>query len=143
MSISEIENRFQLIREELMDEYDDPECDDEDDLNRESEKVYKERFGIDYHDDLEKAFVQFLIDEGYFELRHIDGVGWCGLYRFAFTVGLVTGMNEYGYVGRYCYENLSDAKEALKEWNGKNDPSGPWIKYKGEGGERVNENYIK
>lgn len=142
-SIKEIEDRFQLIREELMNNYDDPECDDEDDLNRAAENVYKLRYGKTYDWDLDNAFLNFLKKEGYFELKHIDNVGWCGLYRFAFTIGLVIGMNKYGYVGRYCYEHLSDAKEALKEWDGKNDPSGPWIKYKGEGGERVNENYTK
>ena len=81
---------------------------------------------------------KFLKNEGYFQITEVPEVGVCALYRFLFTVGLVVSINEIGYRGRYCYENLSDAKEALDIWDGQGDPPGPWIKYKGEGGERLN-----
>lgn len=83
---------------------------------------------------------KLLTNEGYTNLRYIDGVGWCGLYRFIFTTGLCIGLDDVGYKGRYCYPTHLDASEALKEWDGTNDPSGNWIKYKGEGGERSNQN---
>jgi hypothetical protein len=76
--------------------------------------------------------------EGYFEIREIDGAGVCCLKRFMFTVGLVWGADESGYIGRWCYANLADAKDALMNWNGEKDPPGPWIKYKGIDGERCN-----
>ena len=75
-------------------------------------------------------------DQGYFDLREVPNYGLCGLHRFAFTVGLVVGIDEHSYVGRYCYQSLMDARVALAVWDGVDDPSGEWIKYKGAGGER-------
>ncbi len=80
----------------------------------------------------------FLETEGYYEIREIPGRGLCGLRDFIFTTGLVIGMNEDLYYGRYCYSNKEDALKALNEWNGEGDPEGPWIKYKGMPGERSN-----
>ncbi len=76
--------------------------------------------------------------EGYMFLTEIPGRGLCGLYRFLFTTGLVIGIDQIGYKGRYCYSERSDALYALSHWDGTDDPPGPWIKYKGEGGERSN-----
>lgn len=67
---------------------------------------------------------------GYRELREINGV-LCGLCRFAFTTGLVVGLDDVGYERRYCYEHAADAALALQEWSGEGHPSGPWIKLKG------------
>jgi hypothetical protein len=78
--------------------------------------------------------------EGYQNVRSVPGRGVCGLYRFAFTTGLVIGIDDIGYYGRYCYSNRQDALEALEKWDGQGDPEGPWIKYKGDGGERSNPN---
>jgi hypothetical protein len=55
-----------------------------------------------------------------------------------FTVGLIYGLDKYGYKGRWCYGENLEAKVALNEWDGTGDPPGLWIKYKGIGGERVN-----
>lgn len=80
-------------------------------------------------------------DQLLIETREINGRR-CGLYRFIFTVGLILdydpGNHFELYSGRYCYEHLADAKEALHAWDGAVDPPGPWIKYKGNGGERSN-----
>lgn len=81
-----------------------------------------------------------LEQEGYFDLKIISERGICGLIRMLYTVGLVIGINNIGYYGRYCYKNLADAKEALNKWDGNGDPEGPWIKYKGVGGEKPNIN---
>jgi len=85
---------------------------------------------------MEKEFIKRLESEGYTDVRYIEGRGYSGLMRFAFTVGLVFGCNHIGYTGRYCYHNRKEALTALESWDGKEDPSGEWIKYKGEGGER-------
>jgi hypothetical protein len=82
--------------------------------------------------------IEYLKSEGYYEIREIPGIGVCGLRKFIFTTGLVIGMDENLYYGRYCYAKESDASKALKEWDGKGDPSGPWIKYKGSPEERSN-----
>jgi hypothetical protein len=80
----------------------------------------------------------YLETEGYSEIKEIPGKGICGLKDFIFTTGLIIGMTEIGYLGRYCYPSESEALDALNKWNGEGDPSGPWIKYKGSPGERSN-----
>lgn len=75
---------------------------------------------------------------GYQAAREVPGHGICALARMVYTVGLVVGINELGYRGRYCYHSLAEARKALGEWNGRNDPPGNWIKFKGEGGDRPN-----
>lgn len=86
--------------------------------------------------------IKHLEAEGFTHIRVINGK-ICGIKRFIFTTGLVIGLDDVGYVGRYCYENHSDAVAALNEWNGNGDPNGDWIKYKGQGGERSNPNAPK
>ena len=81
--------------------------------------------------------------EGYYNIKAVPGNGVCALFKFAFTTGLVIGIDDIGYHGRYCYSNRQDAIDALNSWDGQGDPSGNWIKYKGEGGERSNPNYEK
>lgn len=65
--------------------------------------------------------IEYLKTEFYFELREIPGRGICGLQRMAFTVGLFYNIDQYTYEGRY-------------------DPSGPWIKHKGYMKEYSNPN---
>lgn len=79
---------------------------------------------------------KLLEKEGYFNIREIPTRGICGLSQFSFTCGLVIQMDEESYQGRYCYATLSEAKEAIENWNGEGDPPGNWIKYKGVGGDR-------
>jgi len=74
---------------------------------------------------------------GYLDARQVFGRGWCGLQWQLFTVGLVIGLHKHGYVGRYCYPTLADARAALRGWDGSGDPAAGWIKYKGRGGERA------
>lgn len=83
-----------------------------------------------------------LTNEGYHHLRVIEGRGICGLREFIFTIGLCEGLDNTGFSGRYCYEksHVLHAFIGLNNWDGKDDPPGPWIKYKGERGEYTNEN---
>ena len=83
-----------------------------------------------------KKLIKSLEEQGYFAIKELPDGTLCGLCRFAFTIGLMIGLDETGYYGRYCYSNLSDAREALISYLGEGDPTGPWIKYKGTGGER-------
>lgn len=69
--------------------------------------------------------------DGYFHIREIPYRGICGLMRMAFTVGLFYGLDETGYRGRYCYDNLREAMGAIDSWKGAGDPPGEWIKHKG------------
>lgn len=79
---------------------------------------------------------EFLEKEGFTQLREVEGRGICGIMRFMFTVGLVYGLDTTGYKGRWCYDNAIEPIAALSIWDGKDDPIGNWIKYKGEDGER-------
>lgn len=60
----------------------------------------------------------------------------CGLKDMLLTTDLFVGLSISGYTGRYSYERRQDAEKAISSWDGTGDPPGPWIKYKGEGGER-------
>jgi hypothetical protein len=89
----------------------------------------------------EEVTIEEIQAEGYFDVVQIPERGYCGLIFMMFTVGLAWNIDKVGYSGRYCYPNLLEARVALKEWDGKGDPSGNWIKYKGRGGERSNPNF--
>lgn len=83
---------------------------------------------------IDKKLVEELNDQGYFMILERPNRGICGLFHMAYTIGLVYGMDESGYEGRYCYHNLADAVSALVNWNGDGDPDDPhWIKHKGLG----------
>lgn len=78
-----------------------------------------------------EALKNQLVHEDYFGFKYIEGKGLCGLRRFLYTTGLCIGLTRWSFEGRYCFENLADAREALDKWDGEGDPSGDWIKYKG------------
>lgn len=71
------------------------------------------------------------IEEDYLYLCCNPKRGICGIMRMAFTVGLFYNITEADYEGRYCYRTMAEAVEALKEWDGNDDPPGDWIKHKG------------
>lgn len=81
-----------------------------------------------------------IVDLGYSAPRKLPTGEWAALTRFAFTVGLIVGIDAYGnYRARWCFEVPRDALIAPETWNGEGDPPGPWIKYKGHpGGDRSN-----
>jgi len=73
--------------------------------------------------------------EGYEHVRQLPDGRLIGIMAQLFTTGLVVGLHLIGYAGRYCYERRADAVEACAAWDGLGHPMGPWVKYKGEGGE--------
>ena len=81
---------------------------------------------------------EFLERQGYKCVRQMKDRRWIGLdCTFIYTTGLVVGLNEFGYDYRYCYEKYRDALIAVSQYEGEGDPIGPWIKRKGEGGEKM------
>lgn len=80
---------------------------------------------------------QDAIDQGYIAVTNIHGRGLCGISPMLFTVGIVVGITEDSYVGRYCYPSMEQAVKGLIEWDGVGDPPGEWIKWKGAGGDRA------
>jgi hypothetical protein len=83
---------------------------------------------------------EYLGENGYFNLKVVEGRGICGLQKFIYTVGLCYGIDDIGYKGRYCYEHkyAMDAALAIAIWDGEEDPAGRWLKYKGNRGEYQN-----
>jgi hypothetical protein len=79
----------------------------------------------------------FLTEQGYTHLRRLPDGRLCGLMSFIFTSGLMVGLSYDGYLLRYCFEHEEDALQALESWDGHDDPSGPWIKAKGAGKDRL------
>lgn len=87
---------------------------------------------------------KLLVELDYYDIHDIPGRGRCGLFRFAFTTGLVYGISKDGmcYEGRYCYPNNIDAHTAIRSWDGIKDPQDDcWVKHKGWVGEWSNPLY--
>lgn len=59
----------------------------------------------------------------------------CGLYRFAFSTGLLADMYDTGYGERWCYHTMAEAKLALEEWDGVDEPTG-WHRHVSSGRRR-------
>lgn len=94
----------------------------------------------------EQKFIDRLIHyENYYKVKYIEELGYCGLQRFIFTVGLCYGVDETGIEGRYCYSNFMDAVIAFDNWNEENPipQDKDWIKHKGKSGEWSNPNKEK
>jgi hypothetical protein len=83
---------------------------------------------------LEKFFKEL----GFEGVKYIQGKGYCGVQKYAFTYGLVYNIDITGYQGRYCYPNKFNALAALQIWDGQGDPPGLWIKHKGDGIDKTN-----
>lgn len=79
--------------------------------------------------------IQIAEKHGYTHVKLLP-CGATGIHKFMYTTAIVTGIDDDGYYGRYCYKTLEQAVEALNQYSGIGDPSGPWIAYKGHGGER-------
>lgn len=89
-----------------------------------------------------------LESDGFFQLKVVEGRGICGLYAFIFTTGLCEGIATNGFdswEGRWCYPHAyaNDALLALILWDGKEDPKGRWLKYKGKKAEYDNPKLIE
>ena len=65
----------------------------------------------------------------------------CAVKQFNFTTAIVVGLDDVGYQRRYCYEHRGDAQAALAVWDGREHPSGPWIKCKGAGIDLLNPDF--
>ena len=84
----------------------------------------------------EKELENFLTFEGYYDIKLL-GDNRVGLRDYLYTCSIVVGLSEVSYEGRYCYSSHKEASSSLSMWDGKDDPPGKWIKYKGRGGERL------
>lgn len=54
----------------------------------------------------------------YSDVREVPTRGICGLQRFMYTIGICVDLDYMGMKGRICYDNWTDAKAFLEEWDG-------------------------
>ena len=81
---------------------------------------------------LSNEFLHFLTEEnGYTYIKVIEDRGVCAIQRFTFTTAIVYGIDDSGYVGRFCFHTKKEALDSFNLWDGKEDPYGDWIKHKG------------
>jgi hypothetical protein len=66
---------------------------------------------------MNSEFEKFLTEEGYTNVRVIDGV-ICATLRFIYTVGVCYGLDSTGYRGRFCFDSQQNAELFLKDWDG-------------------------
>lgn len=82
----------------------------------------------------ELAFVRYLRDNGYTDIKLTN----CGLYgciaKFMFTHAILLGRvgNFHTYDDRWCYSTYEQAKAALDEWDIRDEPRG-WIRHPATG----------
>ena len=68
--------------------------------------------------------------EGYYHIRELP-TGVAALRDYLNTCDIVFGIKGTAYTRRYSYGSKYHAEQALDNWNGTGDPSGPWLKCKG------------
>lgn len=74
---------------------------------------------------------RMLLENGYEHFRMLQGRA-IGICKFAFTWGVVFGIDEVGYERRYCFQHRADAQAAYDAIGDYDDHLiGPWIKCKG------------
>jgi hypothetical protein len=84
--------------------------------------------------------INFLIEQGYTDLRVLPDGRIIGISKFMYTYGLMVNLNEYGYDERFCYTDYPTAIAAVNTWDGCGDPPYNWVKAKGLV-ERSNPNF--
>lgn len=86
-----------------------------------------------YESEIDKNLVDKFKIEGIFNITETDH-GYCGLMKFAFTYGIIVGINSTGYERRYCYPSFETAMVGYAKWllTQEYDPQdSDWIKRKG------------
>jgi len=66
---------------------------------------------------------------GYDFLRIIPGQSLCGLQQQIYTFDLLIGIEPNGYNGRYTFEHLYQAIDAILTWSGDGRPGNDWINH--------------
>lgn len=77
----------------------------------------------DVHREREELVNRLSKEDGYSNICVKNGK-ICGLSRFIFTTAIISGMDETGYVERWCYHNSSTALQEFNAWDGTGEPEG-------------------
>ncbi|MGY5853599.1 MAG: hypothetical protein RTU92_08555 [Candidatus Thorarchaeota archaeon] len=71
--------------------------------------------------EVKREVMRNVLENPYTNLRYINGM-FCGVQRFAYTVGVCFGLDESGYKGRFCFDSEMNADYFLHDWDGKTLP---------------------
>lgn len=83
---------------------------------------------MDSPNEIDVKLLIFLKNQGcYYCITPVKNRGFCAITPMLFgDWDLVHGLDWYGIKGRYRYDSLGGALDALFEWSGTGDPSGNW-----------------
>lgn len=65
--------------------------------------------------------IAFLKSQGYYNIQKKDGE-WCAMLKYAYSVAIIAGLNEYGFENRWCYHDPEVALEQFIKWDGTSEP---------------------
>jgi hypothetical protein len=68
-----------------------------------------------------------LLEEGYIQPRQLSDGTWIAMQRLIFTTAIVTGLHEWGWINRYCYDDPVRVRAEFAKINSKNDEPTGWI----------------
>lgn len=74
-----------------------------------------------------ETLVAYLATQGYTHVRVLPDGTIAGLVELMFTTGLCMGLNETSWQKRYCFEQRSDAMDALQGLTSLTDEPSGWI----------------
>lgn len=80
-------------------------------------------------------YYRYMAELGFDEIRRLPGGDWVGLYRYAFTVAIVKGveMDTTTLYDRWCYRTRLEASAALAAWDGMTGEPDGWLRHPASG----------
>jgi hypothetical protein len=91
---------------------------------------------------IDDALIRLAKAEGYTDVRIVDG-DVRGIYRFMFTYAIISGIDRYGYSGRWCYEDYATAIKSLNNWHADEKEPYGWHRHPDSGRRRPNGDATK
>jgi hypothetical protein len=81
------------------------------------------------------AMKKLLDANGYMDYREFANGNDACITPLMFTCAILSGIEDWGYTDRWCYESYEKARAALYAWNGEGEPQG-WHRHPGTGRRR-------
>lgn len=80
---------------------------------------------------IKPEFHEFLVDNGYFNIRELPDGTVAGLYRLIFTTSIATGSDEFGWAYRWCFADPEVAASELAKLESMDDEPTGYIARRG------------
>jgi hypothetical protein len=75
----------------------------------------------------ESQAIEFFESNNYFCVRRFPDGSYAGLYKLMYTTAICSGLNEYGYEYRFCYEDPLLAFAQLMLMQNYDDVPDGWV----------------